>query len=265
MGLAIGWNLTLPGSHSSLEARGRVEELRRRALELPFLHVFEMESLRGDGLAAARERGWVWGDKYFAVPRADGGGTSRREEHASATATEMIHFVVHPGRGAESANFGVARHPATSFHNGVEVPVPDHHLWSGRACCKTQYAGNPRFGGEESFLRSHVGLIALLDSAKDLGFGVEVGDDGSYWDERDPEKLVAELRRWNTIVARFAGAFGDALGERDDGVLMSPIRDRADFERVEAGSAMRPPVVSDPLVVGLLRRTRAKGLETRRY
>jgi hypothetical protein len=41
------------------------------------------------------------------------------------------------------------------------------------------------------------------------------------------------LREWNGVVASFVGKFGDALGD-SAGSLVAPIKERPDFEHIEA-------------------------------
>ena len=41
--------------------------------------------------------------------------------------------------------------------------------WSWLSFCKTHYASDPRCGGLPNFLRCHLGVVALLDEAKNLG------------------------------------------------------------------------------------------------
>ncbi len=43
----------------------------------------------------------------------------------------------------------------------------------------------------------------------------------------------AILRNWNAVIARFAGSLGDALWA-EPGTLIAPIKDRPDFEHLEA-------------------------------
>ena len=60
-----------------------------------------------------------------------------------------------------------------------------------------------------------------------------IRDDAKYWRHRDEGKLLAELHRWDQLIAGFAGRLGDALGDAP-GALEAPIKDRPDFEYLEA-------------------------------
>jgi hypothetical protein len=54
----------------------------------------------------------------------------------------------------------------------VEFPTRRRGYYSWHSFCKTQYAGNPKLGGEANFLRAHLSLIELLDQIKIAGVAV---------------------------------------------------------------------------------------------
>jgi hypothetical protein len=60
-----------------------------------------------------------------------------------------------------------------------------------------------------------------------------IRDDSRYAKHRNVDRLLRSLRDWDAIVARFAGSIGDALGD-EAGLLIAPIKDRPDFEHLEA-------------------------------
>ena len=66
-------------------------------------------------------------------------------------------------------------------------------------------------------LHCHTTLVALLEEAIRLGFDVTVRDETHYWETRDTNVLLAEVREMNRVVAQFAGALHDAVGGRADG------------------------------------------------
>jgi hypothetical protein len=115
----------------------------------------------------------------------------------------------------------------------IEFPTRRRGYYSWHSFCKTQYAANPKIGGEANFLRAHLSLIELLDQIKALGVPVRIRDDSSYARHRDADRLLRELRRWDALVANIVGKFKDALGD-DAGSLVAPIKDRPDFEHLEA-------------------------------
>jgi hypothetical protein len=115
----------------------------------------------------------------------------------------------------------------------IEFPTRRRGYYSWHSFCKTQYAGNPKLGGEANFLKAHLSLIELLDQIQMAGLKVGIRDDSRYARHRDVNRLLHALRDWDAIVARIAGGLGDALGDAS-GVLIAPIKDRPDFEHLEA-------------------------------
>ena len=104
--------------------------------------------------------------------------------------------------------------------------------WSWRDCCKTQYAH--RYG-RDHFLRCHLGLIKLLDFAKEIGILERVSDDGDYWETRSVDVLIKNLHRNDSIVAAFVGGIRDAIeGSDSGGAFVAPITNAPDFEQLEA-------------------------------
>jgi hypothetical protein len=115
----------------------------------------------------------------------------------------------------------------------VEVPtrLRGWYSWSGGS--KTQYAANPKYGGAENFLRAHASIFRAVDECERLGMTTHIRDDAKYWRHRDKSKLLAELAKWDELIAGFAGRLGDALD--DAGVpVVAPIKDRPDYEHLEA-------------------------------
>ena len=115
----------------------------------------------------------------------------------------------------------------------IEFPTRRRGCYSWHSFCKTQYAGNPKLGGEANFLKAHLSLIELLDQIHAAGVNVRVRDDTGYAKHRDVDRLLRSLRKWDAIVASIAGSFGDALGD-ESGLLIAPIKERPDFEHLEA-------------------------------
>jgi hypothetical protein len=92
---------------------------------------------------------------------------------------------VWPGQGCEPAAFGFCK-------------LPPVERWQWSFSCCTQYASRPEHGGLENFLRCHQALVALLDAIRGANLAeVEVGDDGGYWERRDPKRLAEAVRAWN--------------------------------------------------------------------
>src|SRR5206468_8732804 len=156
--------------------------------------------------------------------------------------------------GAESASIGLASHPPVVVHredvikrnkdrsererllgqgDPVEFPTRRRGYYSWHSFCKTQYAGNPKLGGEANFLKAHLSLIELLDQIQAAGVKVRIRDDSRYAKHRDVDRLLRSLRNWDAIVAKIAGNLSDALGD-EAGSLVAPIKARPDFEHLEA-------------------------------
>ena len=129
----------------------------------------------------------------------------------------------------------MGRYPSTISRGGETIPT-DLDGWRWWAFCKTQYASNPSLGGVKQFLRRHLGVVALLDKAKELGILDEVKDEGGYWEKRDAEALVKEIARWNKMVAGLVGRLNDHMERagRDRRSAASAISEFPDFEHLEA-------------------------------
>jgi hypothetical protein len=109
---------------------------------------------------------------------------------------------------------------------GQEHTIPgETGTWG--SFCKTQYANE---FGLPNFLRAHMTVCAILEKAQDLGFQVKVHDEGEFWTKRDVKALAEEVGQWDQMIAAMFGAMKDAAPE---GVLESPIQNRADFEHLE--------------------------------
>ena len=130
-------------------------------------------------------------------------------------------FFVHPGRGCESASFGLFPRLDAS---GATMD------WYWHCSCKTQYASAV---SDAHLIACHTGLVRLIDLAVQIGFQVEVRDETHYWETRDESRLLKEVHAMNWIVAAFAGRMSDAVGSAHR--LESPIFDHPRFERLEMG------------------------------
>ncbi|MEZ0230555.1 MAG: hypothetical protein ACAI25_18180, partial [Planctomycetota bacterium] len=158
----------------------------------------------------------------------------RGAPYFSVPPLELHWFRVRPGLRSEPAIFYLARYPSTHVHGGRRRKVPGRSTWSSRYTCKTQYASNH---GPQHFLRCHLGLIALLDRAKELGIRVSVRDDGGFARSRSVPKLIEKLSWWNELVAGFGAALGAALPPGTKAV--GGLHGRADLEHLEAKGLAR--------------------------
>ena len=249
MGLTVYYNwktkIDLP------RARRMIGKLHAIAHKLPFDDVSEIyEQDPPDGKSAFVPYGHSFrqGDLYLSRTRRDGD-----QETVHVRALHAMFFFVRV-EGAESASIGLATHPPVVLHREdvvqrnadgkecrrfigegepIEFPTRRRGYYSWQSLCKTQYAGNPKLGGEANFLKAHLSLIELLDRIQAAGVKVRVRDDSRYAQHRDVERLLRSLRKWDAIVANFVGKMGDALGH-ERGSLIAPIKQRPGFEHLEA-------------------------------
>jgi hypothetical protein len=63
---------------------------------------------------------------------------------------------------------------------------------------------------------------------------VRIRDDSGYAKHRDVIRLLSSLRDWDAIVANIAGKIGDALGDDSGLTMIAPVKERPDFEHLEA-------------------------------
>ena len=235
MGLTVHYDLQST-SDSPKKARQLVEQLRQKALDLPFKEVGDIVELSGDEtdfeklgqdhphrwmLIQASQHVEVGQYSYFVRPK------------------RLIAFSAWPGDGCEEANLGLATFAKTIEVESHRWPFGKKRVrtclgnWSWSSFCKTQYASNPECGGVENFLRCHLTLIKLLDKAFEIGLLKRVSDEGDFWEKRDLKALVQEIGEWNTLIAGWAGRLKDSFG---DGVV-SEISKFPNFEHLEADGA----------------------------
>ncbi|MEX0715208.1 MAG: hypothetical protein WD066_01405 [Planctomycetaceae bacterium] len=232
-------------------ARRMVARFRDVALELPFddvSEIYEQDPPDGETKFRLYDAPFRRGELYLSRKRGDG-----LKELVSVPALHAVFFFVRV-EGAESAPIGLASHPPVVLHredvverdedgaergrrigegDPIEFPTRRRGWYSWHSFCKTQYAGNPRLGSEANFLKAHLSLIELLDRIQAAGVKVRMRDDSGYAKHRDADRLLRALRRWDAIIANFAGALGDALGD-EAGSIAAPIMQRPDFEHLEA-------------------------------
>lgn len=248
MGLHLCYELSLPADRPERDVTALLSTLRERALHLPFDGVSEIVRFDERTLTEPRPRRGLTFDGLAHVVQIVAGlhrdtlyreslGLSeedeyeRVDEHTSVyrpietpahVATTVVGFAVAPGQGSEPALFALTR-----LH-GADAET----RWWGHCCCKTQYASQL---GDDHLLRCHGSLVAVLDAAIELGFHVDVRDETGYWESRDARTLVDAVAEMNRVVARFAGAFTDAVRDAggDSRTITGAIFEHPDFERLE--------------------------------
>lgn len=247
MGLTIHYSLSLPAK-TQPEVRQRLGALRQACLDLPMQEVGELMEFRGEECnfeKRDREDPVRWflcqadSHVYFKYERSGrpipvqsivDGCYSR-----TVLPEQVVGFSTWPGDGCEECNVGLSRFPRTVIvknrwsGKNHRLPVQDGDSWRWHSFCKTQYANEH---GLENFLRCHLSVVAMLDAAKRIGFGVTVSDEGGYWERRNLETLVREIGSWDQLVAAFGGSLKDAAGNAGM-AIQSPLFARKDFEQLE--------------------------------
>jgi hypothetical protein len=229
MGLTIHYTL-----HAQIQtperARHLMDQLRSKALDLPFKEVGEIVELAGpecDFTGRDRDDPLRWlltQARQLAVVG---------EQYHLVQPEQLVAFSTWPGEGCEQANFGLAIYPKTvevEDWSGKKTLGTGAKRWSWKSFCKTQYSSDPALGGVENFLRCHLSVIRLLDHAQALGILDEVKDEGSYWENRDVRSLAEEVVQWNEQIAGLVGKMKDSLG----GDIEAAILKFQNFEHLEA-------------------------------
>lgn len=223
MGLTIHYKLRLPAMVAPAAAEKLVHLAHRRAASLTKRrHLLEIEPVR----PVDPDDPWCCGfvleqrgdDTFGHDVKPDSGWMYR----------------VHPGEGCESAEFGLCRYPATIRSDGRRLRT-NCAGWGYAGFCKTQYAS---LHGAENFLRCHKAVIDLLLIWQRLDATVTIKDEGSYWPDRNEQRLLAEVGAMNQLVAALGGALKDA-GEEGDTTVESPIFQHGQFELLEAQGLSR--------------------------
>jgi hypothetical protein len=217
MGLHLNFELRLNDNVARADALARLDQLRGFAATTNVDGVSRLVDLANDAEDGTTDRARAC-IRFFAEclerPIEEDGIRPFIGDAATA-----MGFVVDPGEGAETATFGLMR------HESVDGSQQEWFWWCG---CKTQYAS---VASDAHLVTVHTALIAILDRAGELGFDVVVHDETGYWKSRSVDGLIAEVHKMNRLVARFAGALGDALG--DGHPLHAPIFEHRQFEHLE--------------------------------
>lgn len=215
MGMHLNYELRLPGSTTADDVARVVGKLREIALTLRFKTV---SPIYQQALLPSGPEDQLMDLFQMAVRIAARAEIEEGVAFVGAQAT-ATGFVIHPGVRCEGAAVGF-------LHRVDQTDRREEWFWYWR--CKTQYAS---VISDQHLVACHTGLVRFLDEAAALGVDVVVRDEGHYWETRDEARLLAEVRAMNQLVARFAGAFSDAIGQN----AQSPLFAHPDFERLEMG------------------------------
>lgn len=233
MGLTIHYELRLPGETSDAAAVDHLQRLHDYAATLGAKAIVPVLTFSGAQLSAPG-RDWESGTVEWLIHvftevmrmYRDGAVEDIEDKERLAAAS----FLVYPGEGSESATFGLVRPLLTEPPQDLEhvENAGDWKLWYWQSFCKTQYASTI---SEEHLLFCHRMVVSVLDEAKRVGFDVTVHDEGQYWETRDAELLLSEVRNSNRIIAHLAGALHDAISPEHS--VKAEIFAHPDFEHLE--------------------------------
>ncbi len=231
MGLHLCYELALPRETAATAVAERVRLLYGVATRLRFAKVSPLVQVTdGEPLGDVNVFDCSLEDFFRLCAR---GCLDPRDEQTGKRADRLpdaVGFAVHPGQYCEAATFGLAWVPPEDEEGDRLHGEP--YVWHWHSVCKTQYAS---VVSDEHLIHCHTTLVALLEEAIRLGFDVTVRDETHYWETRDTNVLVAEVREMNRIVARIAGALHDAIGDqaRAEGAIF----DHPEFEVLETRPA----------------------------
>jgi len=187
MGLTIHYKLSVKKKISSAAARGLVERAARHAKEIGCAEVGEIIRVEPDFpftslfVRAGKAEDCCFGD----VPARDGWLVD-----------------VCPGNGCESVLLALCQYPREIPFRGETLATGYTGGWLFHGHCKTQFAAEH---GWEHFLRCHKAVVTILEFCQQIGFAMEVTDEGGYWETRSEEKLCSALRRYDGFVAAVGG------------------------------------------------------------
>lgn len=234
MGLTIHYDLRST-TQSPRKAKQLVEQLRQRAMDLPFQEVWEIVELVGP---ACDFENYNEHDPLRWLLIQSTRPVFWKGCHFCGTPNNLFAFSASPGEGCEPATFGLAVYPkVVVVEDDDEWPRRTRKLrtglkdWSWSSFCKTQYASNPESGGVANYLRCHLSVIKMLDHAKRLGILENVKDEGNFWEKRDMEALAKEVGEWNVMMAGIVGQMKDMFGDDE---ITAEITDYPNFEHLEA-------------------------------
>lgn len=221
MGLTLFYELRLPPETARTDVERLLGALRDRASLTAAAHVSPLFDLSIDTDAEPDDAGSTRPFVQFYAeclsdPLPDDGDEVVQYFGDPRSA---LGFTVDPGRGSETATFGLMRRQPRS--GGTEE-------WFWWCACKTQYAS---VEGDEHFIKVHTSLVAILDAAVELGFTVTADDETGYWESRSTQVLLHSVGDMNRIIAKLAGAMSDAIGDEHE--VVAPIFEHPEFERLE--------------------------------
>ena len=226
MGLCINWTLRAPANTSAERVTECLLVWREACLDLPFDEVTELVHF-GETEIARRLEDRADPFRWFLVQASAYSPINPDKPDdgmVSVDPVEIVGFTAFAGAECEPMNCFLARYPQHAIDSSVARP--NIQGWRGSSSAKTQYASSV---AAEHFLKCHLTITAALDAAKRAGLLESVLDEGEYWSDRDAEKLLKTVGRWNAMMAGFVGSLEIVTGSN----LPAPIKKNHEFERLE--------------------------------
>jgi hypothetical protein len=205
MGLTIKYKITAKSKKQALEG---LEKLRQRCLDLPFEEVGEVKNKE---ITKEIKEYWDQLQKKCFCPNNSDENLKERDRlieakgfttweliKADERIGQIIALNIWPGEGCEPCDIQFF------VEKGKKIISKDF--------CKTQYSVH--------FVRHHLLVCSMLDIAKEVGFKVEVDDEGEYFETRDVEILAKNLQAYNGLVLKIGESIKKAFGAEN---VESPI------------------------------------------
>ena len=202
----VQYRLSLPAATPLDGVVDRISTLRRAAGLLPVQSISPLRILGSEDIKTAAEHDVAGlGCVVFGLTRRIGiqyneegepsiSASRKNERVVEVVPCRAVGFSIQPGFESDRFDLFLADYPefiqvvgrGSSARRRFKVPT-NRTGWTCDSLCIT--------GARDStlidFLKSHLLVIALLDSAHDLGVEVDAADDGDYWSSRSLEKLIA--------------------------------------------------------------------------
>lgn len=155
----------------------------------------------------------------------------------SLAPSDGIFFNMQPGLGTEWITIGLFKYPRSFKLYRVENERRDELQtiknedggWRHSDFCKTQYANGY---GPVNFLKSHIGLITLLEGIDNSEhFSCRIHDEGDFYENKNIYKFVKEVITWDRMIGGLKKSFASVVNDMQVTSAMDQVPDmRTDFE-----------------------------------
>jgi hypothetical protein len=200
MGLTINYKITAKNEKQAIEG---LEKLRQRCLDLPFEKVGEVKKKE---VTKEIQSLWHFLQEQCFYPNNSKENLQKRDKlietkglstwdmvESDNRVGKIVSFNIWPGEGCESCD--------------IRFFIEKNKKPKAEGFCKTQYSVH--------FLRHHTLVCNMLDIAKEVGFEVEVKDEGEYFETRDIKVLAKNLEAYNGIVLEIGNRIKEVFGAKN--------------------------------------------------